>query len=115
MYEESAIKKAAAIIGTKPKKGRQVSTRGLSKWEVWVWGEQLENILWEMMPYLTTKKPQALLLLEARAQCPPSSKIGINVKAGENRLSDEALVLREGFHLCLKEAKGHIGTMAEVA
>jgi len=115
MYDEAAITKAAAIIGVLPKKGKQRSKRGLARWEVWVWGERLESILWEVLPYLTTKRPQALLLLEARAQCPPSSQKGVSTKRGENRLSDEELAMREGFYLCLKEAKGHNGTLVQVA
>ena len=115
MYDEAAITKAAAIMDAPPRKRSGVSKRGLARWEVYVWGTRLENILWEVLPYLTTKRPQALLLLEARAQCPPSSKKGISTKKGENRLSDEELAMREGFYLCLKEAKGHIGTLARVA
>ena len=107
MCDEVAIQKAAEIIGATPKRTKVLSTRGLSRWEVWVWGARLDSILCELLPHLTTKRPQALLLLEARAQCPPSSKKGI--KRGENRLSEEELSLREGFHLCLKEAKGYIG------
>ena len=107
MYDQGAIEKAGYIMDADPKKVRGIHTRGLTRWEVRSWGDKLESLLREMLPYLTTKKEQALLLLEARAQCPPASKVGVNFKAGENSVSNEAMAMREGFHLILKEAKGY--------
>ena len=93
MCSPEAIERAAQIVGISAKR----SGKTFPRWSICVYGRQLEPLLRELLPYLTVKRAQALMLMEALVQCPRQN--------GPVRLSDEQLALREGFHRILKIQK----------
>ena len=105
MFTPEAITKAAKMVGAK-----SVITRTLYRtnkrtcYTVNASGPRLRILLEGLLPYLTTKKEQAEILLDALYMVQP-------VRAGRlpggaySRLTEEDLALREGYNLALKAAK----------
>ncbi len=95
MYHQETIERMASIVGGNAK-SRLHPNYDKTIWECTVQGGQLAPLLRELLPHLTTKRIEALLLLEAIAQCP--SRNGV-------LLTDEEAAMREGFYLVLRSAK----------
>jgi len=102
MCSLEAVNKMAHIVGFQAKRPsvyRRYTDAGRPIWVTQANGQRLEPLLRELLPHLTDKREQALMLLEAFAQCPPR-------RTGATKLSEEQLALREGFYRILKFQKG---------
>lgn len=101
MYHEETMNRVGRITETKV---RPHPNYDKTVWEVSVQGsERLAKLLNELLPHLTTKRQEALYLLEAIALCPPV--VNIEGYQGRRYLTEEELAMREGFYRVLREAK----------
>lgn len=98
MCDQPTIERAARLLGAKVSSRHRLSKGWRRSWNIGVTGERVRIALVKLLPYLTTKHHQAILLLEAIAACPSATSKGV-------RLTEEERVLREGYYLVLRQAK----------
>ena len=100
MYSQETLERVGRITGSNVRSHPNYDN---TVWEVGVQGEKLAELLCELLPHMTTKRREALLLMEAIAQCP--SLKSVRGTQGHRSLTAEELAMREGFHTVLQTAK----------
>jgi len=100
MYSRSAIEKAASIMGS--------SVHGYRNYEKTLWtttvhGPKAQRVLETILPFLTAKRCEAQLLLEAIASCPRQWRDSVG-----HKITEEQLALREGWYWVLRNAKKEV-------
>lgn len=99
MYSRESIARAAAIMDT--------SVRGYKNYDNTLWcttshGQKARRILEIILPWLTAKRQEALLLLEALACCPPQ------LGGRKHPLTSEDRAMRDGWYWTLRNAKKEV-------